>query len=525
MSKLEWVAAPWDVTVLRPHASAPPPFTRPPCPAGEVWDESAKRCRPPHQAPHVPHPSAPPPFVPPRSRVSGTALEWDDYAPLPFTNPPEMVWDDCVVTQEVVKDIATLGLTIPPAINEVHAKGILVLWNAQHQVLGDYGSQDVVPGWTQRDGIVLHGFAQWWSGTPKLYPKNDTADSSGVVVANLTPDHLNALDQWAAGQAQQIPGATIIDAAASKALLALWGKTDGVQSGALPDYGMQAADLSPTWTARDTSMLKLFSQWWNAGGKPTVSTSGTLDAGNSNALKQWFAEQLANVPAGWAAPGQQPKTTPAAQTCKEGEVWDDVNKACQPLPTGITVSGEPPPSSSTKKWLIVGGVVLAGGLLAWLAVRGSGGVAAGAPAPVGENPVEIWSAPKTKRERRQKLRDVALTSMYASGGPSLLRAYGILDGWRIEERVSGVEYLELKEMLSEIGPDRRRTREMNANPSGYYVKVRGGNNEKYGPYPTLQRAKTFARIGAQNGKHDRVVLHGGRVVRHYRAGTGESLVH
>lgn len=47
----------------------------------------------------------------------------------------------------------------------------------------------------------------------------------------------------------------------------------------------------------------------------------------------------------------------------------------------------------------------------------------------------------------------------------------------------------------------------------------------YGPM-TLTRARTFARIGATEGDHDRLVTRGkrtGDIVRHYEAGTGERL--
>jgi hypothetical protein len=71
--------------------------------------------------------------------------------------------------------------------------------------------------------------------------------------------------------------------------------------------------------------------------------------------------------------------------------------------------------------------------------------------------------------------------------------------------------------------------------SGYYVWVLGRDNVTaiegpYGPHD-LQGAKTFARIAATEGVHDRAVSRGldpaaqsFEIVRQYRAGTGERIV-
>lgn len=62
----------------------------------------------------------------------------------------------------------------------------------------------------------------------------------------------------------------------------------------------------------------------------------------------------------------------------------------------------------------------------------------------------------------------------------------------------------------------------------FYVWVVGKPGEVHGPYRTLKSAKTFARIGATKGAHDRAVTRGKspkNVVRYYQAGTGASLVH
>lgn len=76
------------------------------------------------------------------------------------------------------------------------------------------------------------------------------------------------------------------------------------------------------------------------------------------------------------------------------------------------------------------------------------------------------------------------------------------------------------------------------NRSGYYVwPLARGSNEPlagegpWGPYPHLDTAKTFARIGATEGKHDRAVSFGAdpsasgfSVLRRYAAGTGERVL-
>ncbi len=76
-----------------------------------------------------------------------------------------------------------------------------------------------------------------------------------------------------------------------------------------------------------------------------------------------------------------------------------------------------------------------------------------------------------------------------------------------------------------------------ANGGGYYVwaLARGADEPlaegPWGPYDTLDGAKTFARIGATEGAHDRAVslgLHpqapGFRIVRRYAAGSGERIL-
>lgn len=76
------------------------------------------------------------------------------------------------------------------------------------------------------------------------------------------------------------------------------------------------------------------------------------------------------------------------------------------------------------------------------------------------------------------------------------------------------------------------------NATSYYVWVlaRGSSTPlsgegPWGPYDTLESAKTYARIGATEGSHDRAVSVGGTptsdsfsIVRTYQAGTGKRLI-
>lgn len=83
----------------------------------------------------------------------------------------------------------------------------------------------------------------------------------------------------------------------------------------------------------------------------------------------------------------------------------------------------------------------------------------------------------------------------------------------------------------------RISRRYAANGSIFYVwALARGSNEPlsegpWGPYETLESAKTFARIGATEGAHDRAVSlgfdpesSGFRIVRRYQARTGERLL-
>lgn len=270
--------------------------------------------------------------------------------------------------------IQWLGITL---FDVGHARALLTAWtNAQGnpKPVPSYGLLFPSLAWTQQDGIVLHAFAVWWNGagySPKL-PVGQSV--GGVLQAELTDAHLAALDKWAAGA---VPLPLVVDVPASKALLVLWGRTDG-QGLVQADYGMQASDLplSP-WTERDGQALMTFGKW----SMPPISGS-TFTTEYAIALKAWFAGKAAQVPAGFQPPVQV--TPPAQKTPQPLQVLPP-----PPAPgPGPVVK---PPAETTKSeglpWWIWAGGAAALGLLGLVVLR-TANPGAGPPAPSGpqENP-------------------------------------------------------------------------------------------------------------------------------------------
>lgn len=141
--------------------------------------------------------------------------------------------------------------------------------------------------------------------------------------------------------------------------------------------------------------------------------------------------------------------------------------------------------------------------------------------------------------------------------PHVWRAFGLLDGieylfpvWRRDQKErdpierqlwrmsSGYGDPEILRWPAELGePKRKQRKNAEHEPNaGYYVWVLGADGYPlqtegpHGPHD-LQGAKTYARIAATEGRHDRAVSRGRdpetssfEVVRAYRAGTGERAV-
>ena len=73
----------------------------------------------------------------------------------------------------------------------------------------------------------------------------------------------------------------------AKAILAAWGKTDGINQAGLTDYGLNPADMSTTMGPRDTMMLQSFQVWDNKTLNDGLNVSGNLDAASLQALQTW----------------------------------------------------------------------------------------------------------------------------------------------------------------------------------------------------------------------------------------------
>lgn len=273
--------------------------------------------------------------------------------------------------------ITWLGTTL---VDVAHARALLTAWTnkpGNPKPLPGYGTFFPSVTWTAQDGVVLHAFAKWWNGagySPKLA---EGVPVGNVVQAELTDAHVAALDKWAAGS---VPLPSFVDVPASKALLALWSKTSGAGDSPVADYGMSPVDLSPTWTSRDGQVLAAFGAWWSK--EEGASLSGTtLTAEHSLALKQWFAQQVQKVPAGWVAPPSQPKQPP-------------LPTPPQPLPPLPAPGPEPPkPGTGTAAksedrtaLYVLGGVfvLVVGGLWLFAASRGR------AEQPPQDNPLQEY---------------------------------------------------------------------------------------------------------------------------------------
>jgi nucleoid-associated protein YgaU len=73
----------------------------------------------------------------------------------------------------------------------------------------------------------------------------------------------------------------------AKAILAAWGKTDGINQSGLPDYGLNPADMSTSMGPRDTMMLQSFQVWDNKTLNDGLPVDGNLDAKTLTALQGW----------------------------------------------------------------------------------------------------------------------------------------------------------------------------------------------------------------------------------------------
>jgi nucleoid-associated protein YgaU len=91
----------------------------------------------------------------------------------------------------------------------------------------------------------------------------------------------------------------------AKAILAAWGKTDGINQSGLPDYGLNPADMSTSMGPRDTMMLQSFQVWDNKTLNEGLPVDGNLDARSLTALQNWASARATS-----AVPSATPTVSP-----------------------------------------------------------------------------------------------------------------------------------------------------------------------------------------------------------------------
>ncbi len=155
----------------------------------------------------------------------------------------------------------------------------------------------------------------------------------------------------------------------AKAILAAWGKTDGVNQAGLTDYGANPADFSTTMGPRDTLMLSSFQNWDNKTLGDGLNTSGNLDAKTLQALQSWAsARATAAVPTTTpvpivSSPGLPSVSTPSVSTDPLPVVIPaGVIGGTDSNPAAPKVATADQPASGGSGGLIAGGAII-GGLL------------------------------------------------------------------------------------------------------------------------------------------------------------------
>jgi hypothetical protein len=108
----------------------------------------------------------------------------------------------------------------------------------------------------------------------------------------------------------------------ARALLAAWGKTDGITSAGMADYGGLLEIGATNWSARDVLQAASFQNWWNRAYKPSAPfliTNGAWNQSLNDALHDWSEHKAAQVlPAAVLptvlAPQAQPQSPPVIPT-------------------------------------------------------------------------------------------------------------------------------------------------------------------------------------------------------------------
>jgi hypothetical protein len=155
----------------------------------------------------------------------------------------------------------------------------------------------------------------------------------------------------------------------AKAILAAWGKTDGINQGGLTDYGLNAADMSTTMGPRDTMMLQSFQNWDNKTLGDGLPVDGNLDSKSLTALQAWAT---ARATAAASSPTVNPSTSvglPQVNASSDNSVVPTVIPAgviggtdSSTKPATPAVASAAKPATGGGGGLIAGGAIL-GGLL------------------------------------------------------------------------------------------------------------------------------------------------------------------
>ena len=192
---------------------------------------------------------------------------------------------------------------------------------------------------------------------PKLAP----APSPVAAAPSAVPSALKALPSAGAPGTERDDLPAIMQA---KSLLYAWEHTDGRAAAGLPDYGSQAADKSPIWSARDTLELMAFGKWANAQGA-SLPLSGDLTQGKLDALVAWAEKKAAGAkPGGERIPstpaGSEAVPAPAApigataplEVIPETVISETAPRPAKPAP--VVPPLKVPESDNSALWLALG---------------------------------------------------------------------------------------------------------------------------------------------------------------------------
>ncbi len=156
---------------------------------------------------------------------------------------------------------------------------------------------------------------------PSIGPVSDPVNQAATTAASIVPSILQA-----------------------KAILAAWGKTDGINQSGFPDYGLNPSDMSTSMGPRDTLMLQSFQVWDNKTLNDGLPTDGNLDAKTLTALQGWaMARANAVVPS-----ASIPVSSPGLPAAPIEIIPTVIGGTDVVLPT-VTVTPKPPAVSATPQ--------------------------------------------------------------------------------------------------------------------------------------------------------------------------------